>query len=454
VASSVKGTYVITFEGALQGQNLAPVTVTLADAQSGPAGSFTLTLGGQTTRNISYTADGAALAKKVQTELARLSNVGAGNVQVSFNAEQSNAGTLGLDIEFTGALAQSNAAEITANLGSLSNATLSVRTVAQGVQGVQQQQWVVLGTQAQANGYRLSLTHEGQTYTTAVIAGNATQAQIQAAVDAGFGAIAGARFTVTLGQAGTDQEDTLKLAVGGSLAGSNLNLVTVQVPGAQASGTPVTRSFVVGNSAANIANLKSAYAQLLDGHDGVAVTDADIDVHYSRTSAGERYVVSFVGKLAGTDIDPKGIDIPVRSGNLAHEAASHPLKISRPLVHHFSAWRNHNHTIDLVAGDQLVSNHTGSNGFACTRRCIDHEMAVTLARAQPVESLVEGFDLPIAEFDGHRLIAFLKVAVRAQSVPVRSDGLASPRERQNVIGMEVMREPAATRLASTAGDKC
>jgi hypothetical protein len=125
-------------------------------------------------------------------------------------------------------------------------------------------------------------------------------------VDAGFGAIAGARFTVVLGQAGTDQEDTFRLGVGGSLAGSNLNLVTLQVPGAQASGTLVTRSFVVGNSAANIANLKSAYAQLLNGHDGVAVTTDDIAVSYSRTSAGERYVVSFVGKLAGTDIDPKG----------------------------------------------------------------------------------------------------------------------------------------------------
>jgi hypothetical protein len=63
VASSVKGTYVITFEGALQGQDLAPVTVTMADAQSGPAGSFTLQLAGQTTRSIAYTADGAALAK-------------------------------------------------------------------------------------------------------------------------------------------------------------------------------------------------------------------------------------------------------------------------------------------------------------------------------------------------------------------------------------------------------
>jgi hypothetical protein len=227
VSSSVKGTYLITFEGALKGKNLDPVVVTLADAQAGPAGSFKLTLGSESTRSISYTADGAALAKRVQTELARLSNVGAGNVKVSFNPEQSNAGTLGLDIEFVGALAQSNVATLTSDAGSLSNAALAVRAVQQGVQGVQQQQWVVLGTQAQANGYRLSLTHEGQTYTTALIAGNATQAQIQAAVDAGF-AVAGARWTVVLGQVGTPQEDTFTLSAGGSLAGINLNLVSLQ----------------------------------------------------------------------------------------------------------------------------------------------------------------------------------------------------------------------------------
>ena len=65
----------------------------------------------------------------------------------------------------------------------------------------------------------------------------------------------------------------------------------------------------MGNSATNIANLKSAYAELFNGHNGIAVTAADIDVAYSRSSAGERYVVSFVGALAGVDIDPKGIGI-------------------------------------------------------------------------------------------------------------------------------------------------
>ncbi|MEI7785530.1 MAG: hypothetical protein WCK08_14170, partial [Betaproteobacteria bacterium] len=309
VSSSQTGNYLVTFGGALQGKNLNPLTVALSDSQAAPSGSFTLSLGGQTSRNISYTGDGVALAARVQTELARLSNVGAGNVKVSFNPAQSNTGSLGLDIEFVGSLAGKNIDALSLSTTALTNASASVRTVQAGVSGQVQEQWVVLGNQALDKGYRLSLTHEGKTYTTAVIAGNASQAQIQAAVNAAFGQISGAAITVTLGQVGTASQDTFLLAMGGSLAGQNLNGVALQADRAGATGSSVSRNFVVGNSAANIANLKSAYAALLNGHQGIAVTAADIDVAYSRSSAGERYVVSFVGALAGVDIDPKGIGI-------------------------------------------------------------------------------------------------------------------------------------------------
>ena len=43
---------------------------------------------------------------------------------------------------------------------------------------------------ALAQGFRLTLTHQGQTYTTALIAGNASAAQVQTAVNAAFGPIA------------------------------------------------------------------------------------------------------------------------------------------------------------------------------------------------------------------------------------------------------------------------
>jgi hypothetical protein len=62
VAGTQSSGFTVTFGGALLGQNLSPLKVTLSDAQVAPGGSFTLTLSGQTTRNISYSSDGAALA--------------------------------------------------------------------------------------------------------------------------------------------------------------------------------------------------------------------------------------------------------------------------------------------------------------------------------------------------------------------------------------------------------
>ena len=125
--------------------------------------------------------------------------------------------------------------------------------------------WVVLGSQALDKGYRLSLTHAGQTYSTAVIAGNASQAQIQAAVNAAFGQISGASVTVTLGQAGTSTQNTFKLAVGGSLAGQNLNLVALQADRAGATGSSISRNFVVGNSATKAPTRPAALATRSEG---------------------------------------------------------------------------------------------------------------------------------------------------------------------------------------------
>ncbi|MEI7537404.1 MAG: hypothetical protein WCJ76_09335, partial [Comamonadaceae bacterium] len=296
VTSPAKGEYLITFTGALSGTNLSNLVV--GTTQSAPSGSFTLSFGGQTTNNISYSGDGATLARRVQTALATLSNIGSGNVTVSYNAEQSNTGLLGLDIRFSGTLANSNTSQITFNQASLGNASASVRTITPGVANVNQVQQISLGTDAQAKGYRLTLTYLGQSYSTALIAGNANQAQIQAAVDAGLGQIAGAQFGVTL--SGTQ----ISLSAGGSLAGQNLNLVNLQAEGASASAAPVAGVFVVGNTAQNAANLKTAYATLL------GTAEANISVVYdSSYRGGQRYVVSFIGALAGTDIADKGISV-------------------------------------------------------------------------------------------------------------------------------------------------
>jgi hypothetical protein len=257
---------------------------------------------------------------------------------------------------------------------------------------------VVLGTQAQANGYRLSLTHEGQTYTTALIAGNATQAQIQAAVDAGF-AVAGARWTVVLGQVGTPQEDTFTLSAGGSLAGSNLNLVSLQTHNASGSGTPVTRTFVVGNSASNITNLKSAYAQLLNGHEGLTVAANDIDVSFSRTSAGERYVVNFVGALAGTDIDPKGIGV-VGTGvdySLLRNGAAPVTEVQRVAVDR-QAGTNGSFILRLSHGGQ--SYETAAIDFGATAAQLQAALRAAGTPLAGVSVSAEGTDAYLVSFAG------------------------------------------------------
>jgi hypothetical protein len=288
--------YQITFGGALSGTNLADLVV--STSQSAPSGSFTLSYNGQTTSAINYSTDGAKLAKAVQTALSALSTIGAGNMAVSYNAGQSTSDLLGLDIRFTGSLANSNAAQISVNATGLSNAAASMRTIAAGVSNTNQVQTVTLGTDAQTDGYTLSLTYLGQSYSTALIAGNASQAQIQSAVNAAFGQIAGAQFTVSKTGA------NVAISASGSLSGQNLNLINLQAKGALASGSSITKGFVVGNTTQNAANLKAAFAELLN-------TDAaNISVSYdSSYRAGQRYVLSFVGALAGTDIADKGISV-------------------------------------------------------------------------------------------------------------------------------------------------
>jgi len=297
VTSAVSGEYLVTFGGKLASTNLSALEV--QSVQAAPGGSFTLSFGTQTTASILYTSDGATLAKRVQTALSALSSIGSGNVTVSYNASQSNAGQIGLDIRFSGTLSSSNVSQLSFNQASLANASGSVRTVTAGISNIHQQQEITLGTDAVSKGYTLSLTYLGQTYSTAVIAGTATATQIQSAVNSAFGVISGASFTVS-----KLYSDTITLTVGGSLGGQNLNLVNVQAEGSTASGSIITKNFVVNNTTQNIANLKSAYAELL------GTEQANIDVTFdSSYSQGERYVISFIGALASTNIADKGISI-------------------------------------------------------------------------------------------------------------------------------------------------
>lgn len=146
--------FVITFSGALAGANLPELTVnessllgpdvTVSVSQitegspsqneeqefslygSPSGGTFTLTYGGQTTSGIAYNADAAT----VQAALEALSNIGSGDVAVTGGALPGAS----VAVEFTGALAATNLAEMTINTTNLTGGSISaaVSTTTQG----------------------------------------------------------------------------------------------------------------------------------------------------------------------------------------------------------------------------------------------------------------------------------------------------------------------------------
>ena len=161
VSSSASSNYLVTFRGALEGKNLSMLTVHSTAAALAPTGTFNLSFDGQTTADISYTTNGTLLAQRVQTALAALSNVGAANIQVGFNAAQSNTGLMGLDIRFVGALSQSDVADISVDDSGLTHASATTQVATPGVAAVSQVQRVVLGSDALNQGFTLTLSYAG-----------------------------------------------------------------------------------------------------------------------------------------------------------------------------------------------------------------------------------------------------------------------------------------------------
>ncbi|WP_280319880.1 hypothetical protein [Nocardia wallacei] len=107
-----------------QGNANEAQTVTVTGSPTG--GTFTLTYSGQTTSAIAYNAS----ASTVQTALAALSNIGAGNVAVT----GSNGGPY--TVTFQGTLGSKNVAQMTASGASLTGGTSPGVTVATSTAGV------------------------------------------------------------------------------------------------------------------------------------------------------------------------------------------------------------------------------------------------------------------------------------------------------------------------------
>jgi len=164
--------------------------ITLGGSPTG--GTFTLTYSGQTTGNIAYNASASA----VDTALEALSNIGTGDVAVT----GSNGGPY--TVEFTGALAATDVALLTAN--------------ASGLIGTNEEQIISLGT---VTGGTFTLTFDGQT--TGNIAYNADAATVEAALEALSNI--GAGEATTTGSAGGPWTVTFS----GALAGTDVATITV-----------------------------------------------------------------------------------------------------------------------------------------------------------------------------------------------------------------------------------
>ncbi len=144
-------------------------TVTIGNQSTVGGGTFTLTYSGQTTAAIDWDASAA----DVDTALEALSNIGAGDVSVSGSAGGP------WTVEFTGALAGTNVAQMTGNGNSLTGSAVGV---AETVQGYAVRDEIQSVDVSGANGGTFTLTYSGQT--TAAIDWNATPAAVQSALQA------------------------------------------------------------------------------------------------------------------------------------------------------------------------------------------------------------------------------------------------------------------------------
>ncbi|PIY56564.1 MAG: hypothetical protein COZ00_03575, partial [Zetaproteobacteria bacterium CG_4_10_14_0_8_um_filter_49_80] len=219
----------ITFGGTVSKQTMELLTVQTRADTAVAGGTFTLGFGAATTAAINYAVGSTAQAALIQTALEGLAGIGVGNVQVSYDANSTKVDQF-YKVSFIGALAGQDVQQITVNGAALSFATATTSTQTQGVAGGGEVQKVVLNSASDTGTFTLSLLHLGTTYSTAAIAFDATQQQIQTAVDAAFAGLAGAAATVTF----WNQKD-LQITFGGTLAGQALNLMTSTI-------TPVATS--------------------------------------------------------------------------------------------------------------------------------------------------------------------------------------------------------------------
>ncbi|MFM7834365.1 MAG: beta strand repeat-containing protein, partial [Planctomycetaceae bacterium] len=213
----------ITFTGSLAAQNLQPLQVQVAPDTPTASGTFTLSYGGQTTPAITLSNSTTTLASAIQTALRGLSNIGTGNVQVSYDTT-STANAPRFHVTFTGSLAGSDTDQITASGTGLAYASVQTRTVTPGTPAINERQTVTLNSGSATGTFRLSLAISGRSYTTTDLAFNATASSIQSALNT----VLGSAGTVTVARPGASGASTFDVTFSDALSGKDLPLLTIR----------------------------------------------------------------------------------------------------------------------------------------------------------------------------------------------------------------------------------
>ncbi|MFN9049776.1 MAG: hypothetical protein ACK5YC_16750, partial [Planctomyces sp.] len=216
-------TLTITFSGGLAGKNLDPVTVTTSTVTPTAGGSFTLTYGGQTTRPINLVTGNSVQASLIQLELQRLSNLGSGNVDVTWDST-SAAQQPRYRVALQGALASTVASTFTAQGAGLTNAAITTAALTTGKAVVSETQRVVMNIGTETGTFKLVVPVGNTTLQTAALSFSASASQIQTALNTALASVGG---STSVTAATHNAQLTLDITFSGNLAGTDLAALRV-----------------------------------------------------------------------------------------------------------------------------------------------------------------------------------------------------------------------------------
>jgi hypothetical protein len=310
--SAGSATLTITFAGSLSGKNLEPVTVTTSTVTPTAGGSFTVTYGGQTTRPINLVTGTSVQASLMQLELQRLSNIGSGNVDVTWDST-SSAQQPRFRVALKGALASTVASTFTVQGSGLSNASITTSTLTTGKAVVSEIQRIVMNVGTETGTFKLAVPVGSAVYQTAALAFDASASMIQTALNAALAAVSG---TTTVTAATNSGQLTLDVTFGGSLAGADLAAIRVVTQANAPTAAGVFTLSYVGLTTSDItlssdtttqaASIQSALRSLSN------IGTGNVSVVYDSTSSASagRYLVTFSGDRARSNVPQLTAEFP------------------------------------------------------------------------------------------------------------------------------------------------